>query len=159
MSSSSVVSAPVHRCAGLLCHVARRMYVRVESALTPLSLRPRHLIALTVLRDRGGCTQQALTGVLQIDKANLVGLLNELERDGLVARRRSDEDRRRHVVDLTELGTQRLAEAEFALGAAEDEILAGLDPADRELLYRLLQQASSGPVTGCDAEAGEPCGA
>ena len=42
-------------------------------------LRPRHLVALTVLRGRGGITQQALVATLEMDGTNIVGLLNELE--------------------------------------------------------------------------------
>src|SRR3954447_14774945 len=114
------------------------MRVRVESALAPVGLRPRHLIALTVLRDHGGSTQQALSATLQIDRTNLVGLLNELEADKLIERRRSAEDRRRHIVELTRAGEAKLAKAEFALAAVEDEVLAALDVEERETLYRLL---------------------
>jgi DNA-binding MarR family transcriptional regulator len=146
----------VHRCAALLDHLARRMRVRAESALEPLGLRPRHLVALTVLRDHPGSTQQGLSGMLQIDRTNLVGLLNELEDGGLIHRRRSVEDRRRHIVDLTPLGSERLAEAEFALAAAENEVLSGLDVDERELLHQLLQRASNDYVLDCAAAAADP---
>jgi DNA-binding MarR family transcriptional regulator len=89
--------------------------------------------------------------VLQIDRTNLVGLLNELERDGLVERRRTAEDRRRHIVELTPEGTARLREAECALAAAEEEVLGALDADQRELLYQLLQQATAGHVVDCAA--------
>lgn len=142
----------------MLDHMARRMRVRVEAALEPLGLRPRHLVALTVLRDHGGSTQQSLSGVLQIDRTNLVGLLNELESDGLVERRRSAEDRRRHIVELTPLGSRRLSEAELALAAAEAEALPGLDDDQRETLYRLLQQASNGYDGMCTSASSEADG-
>jgi DNA-binding MarR family transcriptional regulator len=124
-----------------------------ESAIAPLGLRPRHLVALTVLRDRGGSTQQALSTTLRIDRTNLVGLLNELETDGLIERRRTDEDRRRHVVELTKAGAKRLAKAEFALAAVEDDVLGGLDQEQRETLYHLLQQATSDLIPDCAAAA------
>jgi DNA-binding MarR family transcriptional regulator len=149
VSSLPVVNQPVHRCAALLDHLARHMRIRGESALSPLGLRPRHLVALTVLRDHAGATQQNLSRILQIDRTNLVGLLNELERDGLIERRRAEADRRRHTVELTQLGSERLAEAEFALAAAEDEVLGALDEAQRETLYELLQHASSRYAANC----------
>ncbi|MDX6687897.1 MAG: MarR family transcriptional regulator, transcriptional regulator for hemolysin [Baekduia sp.] len=149
--------APIatHRSSALLDHLARLTRVRSEGALKPLGLRPRHLIALTVLRDHGGGTQQALASVLQVDRTNLVGLLNELEADGLVTRRRAPDDRRRHLVELTDAGGQRLAEAERALAEAEDDILGALDAHQREVLYRLLQQATSGHVFDCSAAAAQ----
>ena len=155
MSSLPVVSQPVHRSAALLDHLARRMRIRAESALSPLGLRPRHLVALTVLRDHSGATQQSLSGVLQIDRTNLVGLLNELERDGLIERRRAEADRRRHTVELTRLGSRRLAEAEFALAAAENEVLAALDEEQRETLFELLQIASAGHAVDCAGKASD----
>src|SRR5664279_2485131 len=71
------------------------MRASAESALAPLGLRPRHLVTLTLLRDHTEGTQQALSTRLQIDRTNLVGLLNDLESWGLIERRRSDADRRR----------------------------------------------------------------
>ena len=155
IDSLPLMGQPPHRSAALLDHLARLMRVRAESALAPVGLRPRHLIALTVLRDHGGSTQQALSTTLQIDRTNLVGLLNDLEREGLIARRRSPEDRRRHIVELTDVGARRLAKAEFALAAVEDEVLCSLDVGERELLYRLLQRATGGHVVDCAAALGE----
>src|ERR1700733_6953540 len=108
MASHPMVSQPVHRSGALLDHLARRMRLRAESVLAPLGLRPRHLVALTVLRGRDGITQQALSGTLEMDGTNIVVLLNELEAEDLIERRRSPEDRRRHVVVLTEVGAKRL---------------------------------------------------
>ena len=142
-----------HRSAALLDHLARLSRLRGESALAPLGLRPRHLVALTVLRDHGSPTQQALASTLRTDRTNLIGLLNELEHDGLILRRRSHEDRRRHIVELTDNGTARLAEAEAALAAAEDEVLSALDADQRETLYRLLQQATTSHTIDCAAAA------
>lgn len=112
-------------------------------------------MTLTFLRDHGASTQQALAAMLQIDRTNLVGLLNDLENAGLLARRRSDEDRRRHVVELTSLGAQRLDAAERALAATEDELLGALDPEQREALYRLLQQVTAGHLLDCAAAAAQ----
>jgi len=145
--------ATSHRSSALLDHLARLTRMRSEAALAPLGLRPRHLIALTLLRDHGSETQQALAAALHVDPTNLVGLLNELEAERLVARRRSVEDRRRHIVELTDRGARRLAKAEAGLAAAEDEVLGGLDADEREALYQLLQRATAGHVVDCAAAA------
>lgn len=133
-----------HRSGPLLDHLARRMRLRAESVLAPFDLRPRHLVALTVLRAGGGISQQALASTLEMDGTNIVGLLNHLEAGGLVERRRSAIDRRRHVVEITDTGAKRLNEAECALATAEDEVLVALDPAEREALYELLRHAATG---------------
>ena len=154
--SSPVVNQPTHRTAALLDYLARRMRLRAESALAPLGLRSRHLVALTVLRGGGGSsTQQALSTTLQIDPTNLVGLLNELEADKLIERRRSSEDRRRHIVELTAAGADLLAKVEVALAAVEDEVLGGLDDEQRETLYGLLQQATGDHAPNCPSAIDE----
>ena len=157
MPSLPVVNQPVHRSGALLDHLARRIRLRAESVLAPLGLRPRHLVAMTVLRDRGASTQQALAATLEIDSTNVVGLLNDLEARKLVERRRSPQDRRRHVVELTDDGAEILARAEFALAAAEDQVLGALDDEQREMLYSLLQQAATG--SGGPADSAAACAA
>jgi DNA-binding MarR family transcriptional regulator len=112
-------------------------------------LRPRSLVALTLLRDHDGFSQQGLAATLQIDKTNLVGLLNDLENDALVARRRSPEDRRRHLVEITAAGTAKLSEAEEALAAVEDDVLGVLSEEERETLYRLLRRVTTEHVLDC----------
>jgi DNA-binding MarR family transcriptional regulator len=151
--ASSPVNQPVHRSAALLDHLARRMRLRGESVLSQLGLRPRHLVALTVLRDRGGSTQQALAATLMMDGTNVVGLLNDLETEQLIERRRSPQDRRRHVVEITANGLELLRDAECALATAENEVLAALDEVQREALYSLLQQAANGEASASCTEA------
>jgi DNA-binding MarR family transcriptional regulator len=144
-----VITEPTHRSGALLDYCARRLRLRTEAVLAPLGLRPRHLVALTVLRVRGGSTQQALATTLAMDGTNIVGLLNELEAEGLIERRRSPEDRRRHLVELTATGVKRLAKAECALAEVEEEVLGALDARQRETLYELLQLAASGTGVSC----------
>ena len=138
-----VISQPARRSGALLDLLTRRMRAAGESALKAVGLRPRHLLALTVLRDRGESSQADLAGTLQLDRTNLVGLLNDLETEGLIERRRSPEDRRRHTVLLTDEGRERLARAEFTLAAAEDLVLGSLTAKQRDTLWELLHKATA----------------
>ena len=149
MAPLPVVNQTAHHPGALLDHLARRMRLRAEAVLAPMGLRSRHLVALTVLREHGGSSQQALAATLEIDGTNIVGLLNELEAKQLIERRRSPEDRRRHLVEVTDAGAEQLAKAEFALSAVEDEVLGALDDSQREVLYNLLLQAARGSDASC----------
>jgi DNA-binding MarR family transcriptional regulator len=144
---SSFVPPGPHPVFALLMHLGHKMQQRVESAPIPFGLRPRHLIALTMLREGGPQTQQALATTMRVDPTNLVGLLNDLEGDGLIERLRQPEDRRRHIVALTDAGLESLAEAEAALAAAENDILAALDDEQRQTLHALLQLAGPQAVS------------
>ncbi len=148
----------------LLDLLARRLRGAAESELAAFDLRPRHVIGLTLLRDFGEHSQTALAASLGIDPTNVVALLNELEAAGLIERRRSPQDRRRHTVVLTPVGAQRLAEVEHALARLEHRLFAEMDSEERTALYGLLQRAASAtadahgsPELGCSGAADEIC--
>ncbi len=149
MSSLPVVNEPPRHVGSLIGHVARRLRLRSELVLTRLGLRPRHVMTLAMLRDHGGCSQQALTSMLEMDATNVVGLLNELEAENLVERRRSPQDRRRHVVEITDVGVKQLTKAELALAAVESEVFGALNVGQRQPLYNMLQQVVGGDEMRC----------
>lgn len=102
-----------------------------------------------MLRDQSGLTQQALASLPRVDRTNLVGLLNELESDGLVLHRRAAEDRRRHLVALIDAGRARLDDAEAALTEVEDDVRGALSRLERQALHTLLRQVTAGHVLSC----------
>jgi DNA-binding MarR family transcriptional regulator len=138
----------------LLDYLGRMARVHSEAALVPHQLRPRHLVALAILAESGATTQQDLGAALRLDPSNLVGLLNELDTRGLVSRRRSPTDRRRHIVELTEHGHVILDEVRTAVDALEAELLGGLDRDQRATLAELLRQAV-GDAIPCSIAAGD----
>jgi DNA-binding MarR family transcriptional regulator len=92
---------------------------------------------------------------METDPSILVTLLNPLEAEGLLSRRRDPLDRRRHLVSLTARGERRLAAAARAQREAEEELFAGLDEAQREQLRVLLLALKGGVSSGCP-EASDP---
>lgn len=143
MPELPVIQPTLELSAPLLEYLARRMRTEMESEMAKFGVRPRHLIALTILRQLGEASQADLATALNIDRTNLVGLLNELEAERLIERRRAPEDRRRHTVVLTDEGAQELQRIEKALAGVEDEVLAALDHDQRVALHALLSQASA----------------
>jgi len=114
---------------------------RIEQAVAPTGLRPRELLALQHLQERGPSAQQTLAELVGVDATNLVAVLNTLEDAGLIDRRRNRADRRRAIIALSAKGEQLLADLDRALREVDDEILAPLTPAEREILNDLLARA------------------
>lgn len=124
----------------LIDHLARVGRRAVDTAVSGC-LRPRHLIALRLLHERGPMPQHGLGAALSLDPSNVVGLLNELEERGLITRRRDPADRRRHIVSLSSNGEDELALTYSRLGLVEDELFSALSAAERATLYDLLIRA------------------
>ena len=142
MDDLPVVRPAEHLSTPLLVHLARRMQTEAEAELAVFGLRARHVIALTLLRDLGEQNQSDLSATLGMDATNVVALLNELEADDLVQRRRSPQDRRRHTVALTASGRARLKEIEDLLTRVEQRVLSPLTAQEQETLYTLLSRAT-----------------
>jgi len=134
----------------LLEHLARVGRRACETTLEPGGLRPRHLIALNLLSERGPASQQALADSLSLDPSNVVALLNELEERQLITRRRDSADRRRHIVELSPKGKEELCGAYDRLGRIDDDLLSPLSARERATLYNLLVRAVGAKTPPCD---------
>src|SRR5689334_292027 len=134
----------------LLLKIGKSAERRFAEALKPTGLTPRHL---GVLFEVQACptSQQDLVETIGVDASKLVGLLNDLEADGLIVRRRDPEDRRRHIVEVSPKGSARLEDAKKTASAVEADLLVGLDEDQVEQLLVLLAQVadSSGIFEGC----------
>jgi DNA-binding MarR family transcriptional regulator len=122
----------------LIAQLARGTRRRIEQAVAPIGLRPRELLALQHLRERGPSAQQALADMIGVDATNLVAILNSLEDAGLIQRSRDRADRRRAIITISRQGERLLADLDRALRQLDDEILAPLTYSEREMLNSLL---------------------
>jgi DNA-binding MarR family transcriptional regulator len=122
----------------LLALLGQEAMRRLRGSLTAHDLKPRQFQILDLLADRGPIGQRELGDAMAIDHSILVTMLNPLEADGLIERKRSGTDRRRHVVTITPAGERHFASAAQAQREAEDALFAGLTEQQREQLRNLL---------------------
>ncbi len=141
----------------LIAQLARGTRRRIEQAVAPLGLRPRELLALQHLQERGQSSQQALAELVGVDATNLVAILNSLEDAGLIDRRRDRADRRRAIIALSAHGEQLLADLDRALADIDDHVFAALTRADRDTLNDLLARAVKHIAQRCDPQAHDGC--
>jgi DNA-binding MarR family transcriptional regulator len=107
------------------------------ASLTDLGLKPRHLRLLVLVDRAEELNQRELAGQLGMDPGNLVGTLDALEADGLVARTRGVGDRRQRLVSVTPSGRRLLARALHATAAIDERILLALPASHRNRFYEM----------------------
>ena len=134
----------------MLLHLSKAVHRRSSEEL--LGMRLRQFLVLSYLNERSPSRQQDLCETLMLDANNCVLLLNELEDAGWTRRKRDTDDRRRHVVEITGEGRTALERARHAQNTLEDEVLAALDPDEREQLRELLRKT----LAGVHGPTGEP---
>ncbi|MDD7966548.1 MarR family winged helix-turn-helix transcriptional regulator [Actinomycetospora lemnae] len=138
-----------------LGRVTRAHMRTAQDVVSDLPGGPRGYHVLAGLEEGPPRTQLALARSLGVDRTVMTYLLDELEGAGLVARRPDPADRRARQVLLTDVGRERLCALERRLREAEDELLAPLEPAERDQLRTLLQRLATGGdgATACQVAA------
>jgi DNA-binding MarR family transcriptional regulator len=122
----------------LLTRLSRLVYKRATEDV--LGMRLKAYVTLSNLRE-GPRSQQDLCIAMHLDPNNCVLMLNDLENDAYIERRRDPADRRRHIVELTPAGHKAMLAAERAMESLEDDVLGALEPDEREVLRKLLARA------------------
>ncbi|WP_067778009.1 MarR family winged helix-turn-helix transcriptional regulator [Nocardia amikacinitolerans] len=147
----------------LLAQLGVHTTEQFAARLGPLGIQPRHVAVLSTLLDRDGLSQQQLCESLHIHRNVMVGMVDDLERRGLVERKKHPVQRRAHALHVLPAGQQLLREAERILDTYEAELLDAFETEERRSLLDLLQRlgvrsgvrAASNPDRGACA-AGDP---
>lgn len=120
-----------------------------HEAYEEAGLHPYHHAILAVLDEGSRETQGAIAETLAYDKGQLVGLLDELEGDGLIERRRDTVDRRRQLVSITPAGRKTLERLRGLSKELEDDFLTPLSASERKQLHALLLRVASEHLPNC----------
>jgi DNA-binding MarR family transcriptional regulator len=131
---------PLDQRLGFLLKHAQAKLARVSAAaLASHGVDPHELAVLVVLAGNEARSQIEVAAGLGIDRTTMVSLIDGLEDQGLVRRRRSPQDRRKNIVELTPAGEECLRQAEQARHAAERRFLSPLDEETAATLLRALR--------------------
>lgn len=120
----------------------------VKSALRPPLLEDGltggQLGVLEALLHLGPMIPSELADKLLTSRSNLTTLIDNLERDGLVRRERSQEDRRQIEVSLTDEGRELIEDVFPQHAKRITELMGELEPDEQEQLGRLCRKLGRG---------------
>jgi DNA-binding MarR family transcriptional regulator len=127
----------------LLSQIGAHTAGRFAEGLEPLGLKPAHAGIIRVLAESDGLTQQALGEKLLVFPSRLVGLLDELEKKGIVERRDNPSDRRSYALFLSPTGREARARIARIALSLQDALCAELSAAERAQLESLLMRIAT----------------
>jgi DNA-binding MarR family transcriptional regulator len=123
-----------------LMAVARQLREKSAETLAPWGITPAYLRALRTLARHETMRLSELSDRLQIAPRTATEVVDALQAQDLVRRRPDPADRRAILVEVTERGTDTLAEIRATSGTEAGRVFARLGPADRAGLARILSK-------------------
>ena len=139
---------------GLVGYNMKRAFMVIGAdlarTLEPFELRMLTFTALTLIADNPGLSQSQLAQAMQVERPNLVVIVDELETRGLITRDRVPTDRRTYALRITRDGAQLLAEARRAVAQHENQIMGGLTAAEEAALIATLNRIEASKPGGAD---------
>lgn len=126
----------------LLVDAARLYRARIDRTFEQagLGLTAGEARTLAHLNINPGLRQGVLAERMNVEPMTMVGYLDRLEGQGLIARDPDPTDRRAKIVRLTEAAAPLLEKVIAAAATAREEALAGLAPDQRDALRTALEQ-------------------
>jgi DNA-binding MarR family transcriptional regulator len=125
-------------------HLIRRAFQHVTACWTaslPTELTTPQFAILDVLLRADGPIDQATIGEhLGLDSSTVSYLIKRLQSDGQVEAVMDPQNRRRRLISLTSQGRHVVIDASSYAHAAEEAVLARLNPEEREQFLALLRR-------------------
>lgn len=136
----SVETSVAHEAQKLFFEIGMAQRVKVGAALNELGLGFAQAHALRMLDPQEPRPMSALAERLFCDASNVTGIVDRLEKRGLVERRSAEGDRRVKALTLTSAGVE-LREEVMALMSEPPEAIASLSVSDQRALRDILARA------------------
>jgi len=122
----------------LLNRAARSMKRTLEARLATYGITASQYVLLAILAHRDGLSQTQLGNRLSFDNPTVTGVIDRMERDGLVERRRTSSDRRVINIFLTQKAREILSDLQEIADEVNDRALEEYSPKERSNLITML---------------------
>ena len=116
-----------------------------QKRLLPFGITPDQYTALRWIYERRAkeTNQVTLAALMFTDANNISGLLSRMVKSGLIERKISSSDHRMKSLKLTPAGLKKFKVTRPVALSLEKEVLADLNPTDKETFLHLLNRLSS----------------
>jgi len=137
------IARPTHRrLFAVFDHAYGRLSRRAGAVLAPTGVKPAQATALVYLGYHNGCQLSELAAGVGAGNAAVSGLVNRMEKSGLVERRKLQSDGRGKTVHLTPTGLAKREQVMEHLRSLDEKLSKNFTDAEMETVYKFLNVAS-----------------
>lgn len=102
------------------------------------------MVALVAIADNPGIDATRLSEIIDFDRATIGGVVDRLQRKGLIQRGVNVQDKRSKTMQATPAGKALLKVSLPRVEQVQERLLAPLSPAERETFLRLIKAVIDG---------------
>jgi len=137
------IARPTHRRLFVVFdHAYGRLSRRAGAVLAGVGVKPAQATALVYLGYHNGCQLSELANGVGAGNAAATGLVDRMERTGLVERRKLPSDGRGKTVHLTPTGLAKREQVMERLRTLDEKLSKDFTDAEMETIYKFLQTAA-----------------
>ena len=127
---------------GYMTNWAARLFARaIDRRLKPLGLSSAHMPVFFALARGRELSQRQLVEAASVEQPTMASTLQRMDRDGLLSKRASPEDRRSTLYRLSEKGLAMMDQVRAAGHEVNALALSGMDEAEQTAYLALLAKA------------------
>jgi DNA-binding MarR family transcriptional regulator len=128
----------------LMRKISAESFQRFSAATGKHGLHPMHFGMLNVLQADSPISQHELARRTGVDPSSMVARMDVLEEQGMVERRRREDDRRAYEIRLTDKGREALVELRAEAAVQFKRLMTPLSAEERRTLHDLLRRVAAG---------------
>jgi len=118
------------------------VFAELMQTLSDDQVTPGQFGVLTLIHENAGLNQSTLANALGIERSTMVGVIDVLEKRGLVARQKSKTDKRAHALALSTEGKRLLKSVVPKVKRHEKDIACTLSADEVKTLVALLRKVA-----------------
>jgi len=108
-------------------------------------ITPVQYAALLAIKVMPNSDQVQIANYISYDKVTIGGVIERLQRKGLISRDVNERDKRARILNITNEGIHMISQVDAVIEQIQQDILKMLDEEEQQTLMRLLRKATQSP--------------
>jgi len=108
-------------------------------------ITPVQYAALLAIKVMPNSDQVQIANYISYDKVTIGGVVERLQRKGLISRDVNERDKRARILNITNEGIHMISQVDAVIEQIQQDILKMLDEEEQQTFMRLLRKATQSP--------------